>query len=200
MAFYSDSALSVAWSADTVHPGGEQDLDIPVYVSYIEGVWDLVDSYNTLKTALSGNKNVYLTKDVDCEGKELYVEGTYTGIIKGNNYTVSNFTVPRKGTGIKPSCALFNDLGAGCKIENVSFTNVKYDYTGVNAGANELKVAALALSAAGAEITGVTVTGTIVSNRNEAELTRLQQFIFDENNTAKIDATSSVAVSYEKQA
>ena len=37
IAYYSDPELTVPWDFTTAHPGGDEDLDIPVYADYIEG-------------------------------------------------------------------------------------------------------------------------------------------------------------------
>ena len=197
--FYSDAALTVKWDEAFTHPGGESDTEIPVYVSYIEGEWELVDSYAKLKSAITGGKNAYLLGDINCEGNELsFMDGkSYNGVIEGNGHTVSDFTVTSNGrVGVK--CAMFYSLGENAAIRNVSLEGVKYVMTDINISSDRLKlqVAALALSASGASVQNVTVTGEMTTVY-EGELPRLNEAIYDaEGSTVSIDGFSvSITVS-----
>ncbi len=160
--YYSDPECTVPWISSTAHPGGDSDLDVPVYVKYIEGNWKLVDSYDKLKSALKSG-NVYLMSDIDCEGNELYVSGDFNAIFEGNGYKVSNFTVSKKGTTYSPSCAIFNNLAEGADIRNVSFEGVTFEFFDIlNSPSVKTKVASLAVSIEeGARITDVSISGSI---------------------------------------
>ena len=194
MNFYSDASLTTLWDNDDpanimVHKG--VDYDIPVYVGYIKGEYDLVSTYDQLTKAIKGGKNVYLLGNIDCAGKDLSF-GTYDGEIAGNGYTVSNFNVPKTGTTFYPACSIFSELGNNAKIENVSFTGATYTFTEVNASAKSWKVAALAVSAAdGATVNNVTITGTITTNYS-GELNRLNSFVYD--NDIQTSGTCSVTI------
>ena len=163
--YYSDPECTTPWDASSTHPGGAVDLDIPVYVNYIEGNWEIVDNYDDLKSALKSG-NVYLTADVDCGGAELYVQGDFDMIFEGNGFKVTNFTVPKKGTSRYPTCAIFENLADGADIRNVSFENVTYSFTDISALASgNAKVASLTVTlSAGAKVTDVSVSGTIVTD------------------------------------
>lgn len=195
MSFYSDAALTTPWSNDTVHPGGETDLDIPVYVKYIEGVWNLVDNFTALKSALSNNKNIYLTADVDCAGQVLFDEVTYSGIFNGNGYTVSNFTVAQFGTTRNPTCAMFKLLGEGAVIKDVSFTGVVYDFTSASVTANSHKVAALAVTATGAKVSSVTISGTIKTNCNASIIPNVNSAFYENSESSTVtDFVANVTI------
>ncbi len=167
MGYFSDPECSVPWDFETTHPGGDSDLDIPVYVEYIVGEWKLVDSYEKLKSAVKSG-NVYLTANIDCGGEEFYVSDTFDKIFEGNGYKITNFTVNQKGTTFKPSCAIFASLGENAEIRNVSFEDVSFTFN-VNAQVSSLeaKVAALAVDAHdGAVVSNVAVSGTLSTNYN----------------------------------
>ena len=163
--YYADPECTIPWDSTTTHPGGAADLDIPVYVNYIEGKWNIVSTFEELKKALSGN--VYLVADIDCGGNEFYVSSAFGKIFEGNGFKITNFTVPKKGTNANPSCAIFNKLETGADIRNVSFENVKYSFVIdekylANTTAN---VAALALELeSGVKITDVSVSGVFETN------------------------------------
>ena len=187
--FYTDASLTVKWDANFTHPGEGEYQEIPVYVDYIEGTWELVDSYTKLKSAISGGKNVYLLGDVDCGGEELsFMDGsTYNGIIEGNGYTVSNFTVTSNSPVIV-KCAMFYALGEKAEIRNVSFTEVEYILLDYNAESTRFKLqaATLALNATGSKITNVSVSGIITTDYT-GEIPRLNEAIFETANTAVLD-------------
>ncbi len=166
--YYSDKELTIPWDQNFAHPGGEADLDIPVYADYIEGEWELAGNYDQLKRAiLSGN--VYLTADIDCEGKEFPVVTSFSGIFEGNGYTISNFKVNKSGTATTPTAAIFSRLTSSAQIEDVNFENVSYIFNDIRESTATVtvtpKVAALAIDMqAGAKIKNVTVTGTLTTN------------------------------------
>ena len=162
LGYYSDPEFTTSWDFDYTHPGSDIDLDVPVYVKYIEGVWTFVDNLYALKNAVSANENIYLTADINCEGAKLSFSN-YGGEINGNGFTVSNFQVPKSGT-IKVSCAIFSRLADGTVIRDINFTEVVYDLSGVVGDSADLKIAALAITSAGdLTLSGVTVEGTLIT-------------------------------------
>ena len=124
MGYFADAACTIPWNADNVHPGGDADTDVQVFVRYIEGSWLLVNNLSTLKSAI-GNGNIYLTDNVDCGGETLSF-GTLNHIFNGNGFTISNFTVEKSGGALIPSLSLFQSLGEAAVLRDVSFENVTY--------------------------------------------------------------------------
>lgn len=193
--YYQDTALETPWNTAFAHPGGEEDLEIPVYVDYIDGEWNLVDTYEKLRAALTAGDNVYLTADINCGGGALATNVTYKGVFEGNGYTVSNFTAGKTGTMLNPGCAIFAELGEGAEIRNVTFADVAYSLTDINSMAKSVKVAALAKKASGkVTITGVTVTGTMTTDY-AGELPRLNEAVFEDDGQVNIsDFTATITV------
>ena len=128
----------------------------------MKGKWTFVDTLSKLKNAISAGENVHLTADIDCAGETLSL-GDYSGEINGNGFSVSNFTVKKKGTAIV-SCAIFNSLGDGTIIRDISFSGVTYDVTGVADSVNKMKVAALAVKMGNVTVSGVSIEGTLITN------------------------------------
>ena len=196
MGYYSDAEMTTVWDSSFKHPGGESDLDVPVYVDYIPGTWELVDDFEALKAAIKSGKNVYLTADIDCGG-ELLVDPslttTYNGIFEGNRFTVSNFKVTKSG-GFRPNIAIFNTLGEGAEIRNVSFLSVIYDLTGLGDNVKSVKASALATASQGAKIENVSVTGTVNTNYAE-ELDRVNFAVYEEHeNDEVVNFTADITV------
>ena len=166
--YYADKELTTPWDDSFAHPGGESDLDIPVYADYIEGEWELVSNYEQLKSSVLVG-NVYLTADIDCEGKEFPVVTAFSGIFEGNGYTVSNFKVNKSGTATTPTAAIFRRLTSTAQVENVNFENITYIFNDIKASTATVtvtpKIAALAIDMqVGAKVKNVTVTGTVNTN------------------------------------
>jgi len=160
--YYADPACTIPWDFATVHPGGATDTDIPVYVSYIEGNWTIVDTYAKLVAAI-GKGSIYLTADIDCGGNELKF-GTFANVLEGNGHKISNFVVSKSGGAIRPSCSIFEMLSKGAELRNVSFTDVKYQLYDIAASVTTVKVAALARDAKDCIISNVTVSGQFLTD------------------------------------
>ena len=173
LGYYHDEKLTEEWGENDTftHPGGEESLDIPVYVKSMQGVWTFVSNYEELIAATG--KNIWLTKSIDCGGQELsfgdYNNTLYGGggsgleqetLADGEWYTISNFVVPNSGNARYPEYAIFGDLGESAKIEKVNFKDVIFVIKAAS-DTTRLNVASLAISAAdGCKIINVTVTGS----------------------------------------
>ena len=162
LGYYSDPECKIAWDTAYTHPGNDTDLNVPVYVDYMKGKWTFVDTLAKLKNAISAGENVHLTADIDCLGETLSFSD-YSGEINGNGFSVSNFTVKKKGTAIV-SCSIFNSLGDGAIIRDISFSGVTYDVSSVSGGVTKMKVAALAVKVGNVTVSGVSIEGTLVTN------------------------------------
>lgn len=194
LAFYSDKELTTPWDTSFTHPGGDTDLNIEVYVSYIEGDWILVANYAQFLSAINNNKNIYLTEDIDGEGAEFYNK-SFSAMIEGNGYHISNLNVVKTGT-IKYYCSMFTTLGEGTVIKNVNFTNITFtlDDVNVDVANSGITIAALARKANGATIENVTVTGQVITEYT-GELPRLNEAIYDSESAATIEGfTSNITV------
>lgn len=186
MGYYSDIELSTKWDDTTIHPGGDADLDIPVYVDYIEGEWTLVNDFASLRDAIKRGENVYLQSDIDCGGEVLVdhlLVTTYSGVFEGNQHSVSNFKVEKSGS-LRPSIAIFKALGQDAVIRNVSFTNVSFNLGEIGANVTTVKAAALAVEATGATIQNVSVSGTLTTSYT-GELDKLQSVAYESSDVTQ---------------
>jgi uncharacterized repeat protein (TIGR02543 family) len=191
--YFVDAACQTPWDFETVHPGGDVDTDVCVYVDYIEGEWKLVDSYETLLAAINEG-NVYLTADIDCGGQELYFSGTYTRIFQGNRHKISNFTVKKSGGALIPSCTLFQSIAKGAEIRNVSFENATFMLMDVDSRVNKVRVAAIARDASGGIVSDVSITGKLVTNY-EGELPNPNQAFYEVKDAVDITGfTANITV------
>ncbi len=195
--FFSDPECTVEWDSDFIHPGVENvDLEVPVYVSYLKGIWSFVDSFETLEKAISNGSNIQLIADVDCEGQTLpFVD--YGGEFAGNGHTISNFKVNKTKRASTYLCSIFNNLSNGAKISDVSFVGVTYDLSGTQS-ANEVKVAALAVVCQGkgsveATISNVTIQGNIVTDYT-GDITKANELVYDIASNAEVTVSGNCSV------
>ncbi|MCM1259441.1 MAG: InlB B-repeat-containing protein [Prevotella sp.] len=185
--FFKDPDCQIPWDDDFVHPGGDQDMGIPVYAGYIEGEYTLVSTYKEL---INATGNIYLLNDIDCEGNELDYK-TFGGIFEGNNYTISNF-VATPTTGLRVKYGVFGRLEAGTIIRNVQFENVIIPAP--SRRLSSIVFAGLAGSAEGdVTIQNVKVSGKVLitdattfSENGEGIVYQLETAILDINEDAKI--------------
>lgn len=194
--FYSDPEMTEKWDNTMTHPGGEEDTEIPVYVSYIEGTWTVVANLSGLKSAIESDLNVYLTADIDCEGESVSF-GSYSGVLEGNDHTVSNFTVNKTGVA-QLSCSIFSELCENSEIRNISFTDVTYKLLGAANTQREIKIAALAKTVNGAKILNVNIEGKLLTDC-ETELPMLNSAYYEEKGAPTEQSGFSATITVEKQ-
>ena len=111
---------------------------------------------------------------------------------------VSNFTVKRSGTRMI-SCSLFNELGEGSVIRNVSFDNVTYELLGISESVKTVKVSSLAKSANGTTVSNVSISGKLVTNY-DSEFPMLQKPFYEEDSTGEVNGfIADIAVEQQAQ-
>lgn len=203
--FYSDPCCKQAWDQKAVHPGGATDTEIFVYVDYIPGEWAIVDSYSKLTLAINSKKNIYLTADIDCGGQALSFaqnsRDVFTAVLEGNGHTIRNFKVEQSGTTRNPTVSLFQALGEGAVIRNISFEDATLLLNDVKADTDKVTVtpmaSALAKSGTGYVISNVSVSGKLVTN-TQKELATVNAAFQDESGEGTIENfTANITV--EKQ-
>ena len=200
--FFKDAECQTPWNDDDKHPGGEEDTDIKIYVKYIEGEWMIAGNYDVLKSAI-GKGNIYLTADIDCEGKPLdFAKNEFKYVFEGNGHKISNFTVEKFDMGAKrsPKSSIFGSLGEGATIKNVSFENVTFNYTGVSMDGIERMVASLANKVTSDKITveNVSVSGKIVTDY-DGTFEKLNKMIYEETEKPIDESTFTSNIVIEKQ-
>ena len=163
--FYQDKELTTPWNDEYTHPGGEESVDIRVYVRSIPGLWKIVTNFQELIAA--GNSDIWLMNDVNCQGQTLSLgeRGDYSGKLQGNGHEISNFTVKNVNSNSRDvRVAIFRNLGENARIENVKFTDAHFVITAAK-DTTQISVAALAISASdGCVISNVTVSGTYTAD------------------------------------
>lgn len=121
------------WDTNFTHPGGDVDTAIRVNMQLIEGDFKVVRTAKELKN--SKTKNIYLAADIDLKGADFNFN-EYKGILLGNGYKISNFTVPSPSakaditSDLNTKNSLYSSIFYkldGATIKDVTFENVTYE-------------------------------------------------------------------------
>lgn len=161
------------WNAGFTHPGGESDTAVRVFLHYIEGDFVLVDSPR--KLLANKNKNLYFTCDIDFEGEAFSGFGDYKGIIKGNGFTIKNFTLSydnsKNGLITDPDLSteggilcisLFGSL-KNATVSDLNFSDFTVDINAGYPGTKLIMVAPLVMKIENSKLTGLTVSNATVT-------------------------------------
>ena len=196
------------WNSNFTHPGGDADLTIKVFLNLVKGEYTVVRNARQFKNAISRNQNVYLMNDIDFDGDEL-VFNTYSGLIEGNGYTISNFEIDYNDqkSGLKgdlddPSSpanflyvSLFFEL-KGAIIQNINFSDVIVDISTRNPQIKNIVFAALTIKAENTTINNVTFTGEFkISQAPECEKEIiLDKFYYKDYENVEVSEDSNVSI------
>lgn len=144
---------------------GEEDTT--AYVEFLEGTWSIADSAEAFKRGISGNKNIYVTADLDFSNTT-WVTTSYNGTIEGNGHKLTGLTLTKEGS--KNSTAgfgLFTTLGANTRISNLTIENLTVRFSASLAGSYQVAPLADELMA-GAKFDHFTITGTLTYDFTKA--------------------------------
>lgn len=196
------------WNSNFTHPGGDADLTIKVYLNLVKGEYTVVRNARQFKNAISRNQNVYLMNDIDFDGDEL-VFNSYSGLIEGNGYTISNFEIDYNDqkSGLKgdlddpssPANFLYVSLFFELKdatIKNINFSDVIVDISTRNPQIKNIVFAALAIKAENTTISNVTFTGEFkISQAPECEKEIiLDKFYYKDYENVEVSEDSNASI------
>ncbi len=140
---------------------------VNVYVKYVKGNFTVVSTAKELKTAVSGNRNVYLANDIDLEGEELSFKD-YGKTFMGNGHKVSNFVIPysvgRDSFALIDNIAYASIFGNAedAVVEDVVLENVTIEFkTGLSTIAG-INISPVVGNAVNTKISGLVVNGLTV--------------------------------------
>lgn len=152
-----------------------------IYMKFVEGNFVRVNQPGDMKiggkygffgTDAEGNKidGYVIESDIDFSGVTLTMADSFSGVIYGNNHTLSNLTLSLTSKKVdkdtEKSIALFNEL-SDTTIDNLTFENAALSIQ-VDSGVT-VKAALLALSAKNVTLTNVKIQGlTISSGKGDA--------------------------------
>ena len=170
------------WDENYKHPGGDEDLEVKVFVKYIEGNFAVVRTAKELKA--NKTKNIYLMNDIDFEGESFSFDN-YGKIFEGNGHTISNFTVSYSAgrasliqdfedENQKSLCISVFGNTKGAVIRNVNFENVSFNIETTLSTTYRIYVAGI----------GVSLTDTTIENvsfKGNYKVVKLPSGFDDEN-------------------
>ena len=132
--YYTTQDMSTKLTWPINEPTEDDAQDVTVYAKCLKGAWTLVktkeDVKNFFATAGKENNAYYLYNDIDCTELSVEPMWDFKANFQGNGYTISNIKVTTSGTlGGETETAIFGDIYATAKLENVTFKNVTVEYT-----------------------------------------------------------------------
>ncbi|HBF14977.1 MAG TPA: hypothetical protein DDW30_04715 [Clostridiales bacterium] len=154
--YYTDAAKTERFQWPFIYG----DEDVTAYVDFLEGNWSIADSAETFKRGISGNKNVYVTADLDFSDT-VWVTTSYNGTIEGNGHKLTGLTLKKDGSKTSTSgFGLFTTLGADANLRNLTIENLTIRFSASLAGSYRIAPIADEIKA-GAKFDHVTVTGEL---------------------------------------
>lgn len=190
------------WNADFTHPGGDSDLAIDVYATYVKGIFTIVRTADELKRAKSAN--IYLMNDIDMGGAELSF-ADYRKIFEGNGHTVSNFKIAYSSSRYdlvedfedennKSLCISLFGNAENATIRNVDFKDVSVEINTTLSTIYRIYLAPISVSVKGTTIENVTVdmSYSIVRLPNQVEADMYDRLVVFTEACGIVDETSSV--------
>ncbi len=196
--YYYDEDCTQIVSWPIVEQEGTESYTI--YAKFIEGDWEIVsnaDSAAKMLAALNAESNYYVTCDIDLNGKVINTANTVKATVKGNGYTLSNFTVEKKNQ--KDDTSAFGDVKSNAGIFNLNLKNMKVDIS-IQSGAPNVYFLFKSVEK-GATFSDLAVSGTMTVKYNTDSSIYIQNIqhnlhdtwiIGGENQTALTDGTITV--------
>lgn len=174
--YYADEKCETPLNWDTLtYPSADTIIDherfpeTKVYLSYIEGTWEIVRTADDLNNALGAGSDIWLDDDIEFTDEVKFsvanCSRSYYGEFNGNGKTVSGIDIvvtatgtPRNNTGY----GIFGTLGSTANIHDVTFQDVKIEFNMRVASSMNLYAGLLAgVGTAGAKVEHVTISGTL---------------------------------------
>lgn len=125
--YYSDAECTTPVEWPIYRTGGDED--IVVYAKYLPSEWtvvETVDDFASIFRKQNNNGKYYIKNNIDGSDKviTLLMDTTFSGMIKGNGFTVSGFTF--EAGGIKNnSVSIFGEIASGAVIENITLKDFR---------------------------------------------------------------------------
>ncbi len=99
-----------------------------IFVKYVAGSWNVVRAPEDVSDMFNkpSAKKFYLSRNIDCSanGEMNLNNGTFSGTIRGNGYTISGITLKTANLTNGSSISLFGEMVGSAIIKDISFTNL----------------------------------------------------------------------------
>lgn len=162
------------------------DEDTTVYVDFLEGTWTIADSADAFKRGISGNKNIYVTAELDFSNT-VWVTTSYNGTIEGNGHKLTGLTLTKEGSrNATAGFGMFTTLGANACIRNLTVEDLTVRFSASLAGTYQVAPLADEIKA-GAKFDHFTVTGTLRYDFSKAPASEVYELAV-KNGMADADA------------
>lgn len=209
------------WDDNFVHPGGDKDLAIKIYLNLIKGEYEIVKTSSDFTKAIStGKKDIYICNDINMKGKEICFEkfsgskDEKTGEIKyktilGNGFKIYNFKVKYDSTrnGLKGELnntsspkdhlyiSLFFELNY-VYMKDLMFDEITIDVKTSLSTIKKIIIAPLAIQSEDLHLENIKINGSIIYTKipNECSIEAIiDKFCYVSSNEV-IDELSKVEI------
>lgn len=137
---YDGDELFDSWPIKYPDQPNEEGVyeDIKLNVKLLKGEWNIVRTATDAAMIFnSSSGSYYIDSDIDLGGRAFSNINNYTGKIKGNGYTISNFIIRRSQAISNASAAMFGTIRSSAEIKDVTFKDFEASFTiGQNASGN----------------------------------------------------------------
>lgn len=145
--YYYDAECKnpVKWPIESTN----EDKDITIYVKYVPSEWTVIKTATEFASIFGEQSDkddkvfsayesitgkYYIRNDID--GTDITIKDakdvTFSGVIMGNGFTVSNFTFQNDSVASYSSVSMFGDIESGSVIENITFKDINVSYKANN--------------------------------------------------------------------
>lgn len=129
--YYTDAECTnpVKWP---VKRTGES-TDIIIYAKYLPSEWKAVrtaSEFSKIFSAMNNTGKYYILNDIDGKGMTIDVKAnaTFSGVIEGNGYTISNVTFNNAKLQNSNVASIFGRIISGAKIANITLKDCKTNF------------------------------------------------------------------------
>ncbi len=176
--------IDAACENEFVWPCTVTTEDITIFVKFIKGNWNIIDSEDALIKALAKGGNIYLAKDLDFSSTE-WVYGDYDAEFNGNGHKISGIAVKRVCDKKNFGAGIFGELGQNAYIHDLVVENATVEFK-VALSNGEYKAGFFAYSAReGAKISNVMVGGTLYYDYGSNKISSVYEWIAEGSATTE---------------
>lgn len=173
--FYADAEYTEPIVFPYEHSKDPENRVETVYAKFLDGSYTIVREPQDFKKTINAGGRYYIDADIDMTGEPITLPTSFVGKIIGNGHTIKGLTVELKQTKNSEAYGLFGSIGATAELRDVTFEDAKVTVLLDNAQNNKIShIGLLGGSVAeGATFENVTVTGELLYNTCQRDLTGL---------------------------
>ncbi len=129
--YYSDAECKKPLSGRVNRTGEEEDIKI--YVKYLPSDWIVIkDGADFAKIFSATDGKYYIANNIDGNGAEeikVSANATFSGIIRGNGYTIANFKFKNGSIKSFDDISVFGEITSSAEISDITFHGLNVSFS-----------------------------------------------------------------------